>query len=262
MSKHRIYLFAALAATVSLFSCRTKEDDPVTAAQEGSLKVEITNLVGNEAMTLSDKTAQTGKWYKSEANDSFKIYVYKYYISNVSVRTADGKTYTEPESYHLINQEDAATRKFTLSNVPAGDYTSISYTIGVDSAHNVSGAKAGDLDPINGMLWSWNTGYIMAKMEGESPASGATDKSLIFHVAGFHGEFNVLRKVTLGFPEAAKVTGTNVPNVHILADALEWFKTPDAFSFSFLFFVMSEGKQAKGIADNYADMFRVDHIDN
>lgn len=259
MSKQRIYLFvAAMVATTTLFSCRKKED-PVVGAQQGSLKVEVTNVMGGEAMSLS---TLTDKWYTNSAGDSLKINVYKYYISNIVVRMADGKTYTEPESYHLINQEDPETRKITLTNVPTGKYTSISFLVGVDSVHNVSGAQAGDLDPGYGMLWSWNTGYIMAKMEGFSPSSKAADNALIFHIAGFSGENNVLKNVTLSFPEPADVSASNIPNVHVLADAQEWFKTPSPVSFADTYFIMTGGKQAKNIADNYADMFRVDHVDN
>jgi hypothetical protein len=43
--------------------------------------------------------------------------------------------------------------------------------LGVDSATNVSGAFGGDLDPTNGMYWTWQSGYINVKVEGRSPAA-------------------------------------------------------------------------------------------
>lgn len=263
MRLHRGFLIlAAFSATLFLFSCRSKED-PITPAQgNGNMKIEFTNVVGNEAMTLYDGINLTNKWYRNAAGDSFQISVYKYYVSNVQLHSADGKTYTEPESYHLISQDDANSRKFVLSDVPAGNYTSISYMIGVDSARNVSGAQTGALDPGLGMIWDWRTGYIMAKMEGMSPTSMAVDKKLTFHIAGFSGEFNVLKSVTLPFPEAAKVSQSNTPNAHILSDALEWFKNPEVVSFSTSYYIMNTGKNARTIANNYEHMFKVDHIDN
>ena len=53
--------------------------------------------------------------------------------------------------------------------MPAGNYNSLSFLLGVDSMHNVSGAQTGALDPANDMFWTWNSGYVMAKMEGASP---------------------------------------------------------------------------------------------
>jgi hypothetical protein len=58
---------------------------------------------------------------------------------------------------------------FDFINVPAGTYTGMYLTMGVDSARNVSGAQEGALDPANGMFWSWTSGYIMIKAEGLSP---------------------------------------------------------------------------------------------
>ncbi len=256
MRKQYIYGAVILLTVIStLFSCRKKEDPVIAPQGTGTLKVEFSNVVGNEALGFDH-------WYKNENQDSFKISTYKYYISNVSVATADGKTFDELESFHLIDQEDAASHRFSISNVPAGNYTSVTFLIGVDSARNVQGAQSGSLDPGHGMLWTWNTGYIMAKMEGMSPSSGDANKALTFHIAGFSGEYNVLRKVTLTFPEPAKVTTSNSPNVHIFSDALEWFKTPETIHFADNYFIMTTGETAKRIADNYTDMFHVDHVDN
>lgn len=236
-------------------SCRQK-DDPVAPATTGSLKMEFTNMVGSARMTLNNE------WYKNAANDSFRIITYKYYISNIVLHTADGKSYTEPDSYHLINEEDASSYKFRLDKVPVGNYTSVTFLVGVDSLHNSTGAQAGALDPSLGMIWNWNTGYIMAKMEGYANTSPQTDGFFAMHVAGYRGEFNVLKTITLNFPEHADVSGARTPNVHILSDALEWFKNPETITIRDYSNVMTEGKQAYKVATNYADMFTIDHIDN
>ena len=56
--------------------------------------------------------------------------------------------------------------KLELADIPNGEYTKVNYTIGVDAARNTEGAQDGALDLVNGMFWSWNTGYIFMKMEG------------------------------------------------------------------------------------------------
>ena len=79
----------------------------------------------------------------------------------------------------------AKAATLTLSDVPEGSYTEMSYVLGVDSTRNVSGAQAGALSTANGMFWSWSTGYIMLKAEGTSPNSGTG--SFSFHLGGFSG---------------------------------------------------------------------------
>jgi hypothetical protein len=259
MSKSRIHLsILALFFITTLFSCR-KKDGPSTgptAPGNGSLKVEFSNIVGNEPMVLNDQ------WYVNAALDTYKISAYKYYVSNVKITRKDGTIYTEPESYHLIDQGDMASRRFTLNNVPPGDYASITFLIGVDEAKNTAGAQTGALAPGLGMFWDWNTGYIMAKMEGTANTAPAASKAFILHIAGFTLGTSVLHEVTLPFPEHAEVSATNVPNVHIFSDANQWFTSPTTISFSEYSLIMRTGRQAMTIADNYKDMFRVDHVDN
>src|SRR5690606_2936849 len=101
---------------------------------------------------------------------------------------------------------------------------------GVDSLRNVSGAQTGALDPVHGMFWDWNTGYIMAKFEGNAPASPSNGK-LLYHVGGFSGEHNTLQRVTLNLPNTMKLID-NSAQLKIEADLGEWFKNPHTIDFS------------------------------
>lgn len=252
------FVFHALLATsfvLGLAACKQK-DDPVPQSKFNNVKLEFSNVVDNQALELDTK------WYVNAANDSFQVSAYKYYISNIVLKTADGKSYAEQNSYHLIDQENAGSRKITLTNVPVGEYTSISFLIGVDSALNTQGAQDGDLSPTKGMLWDWNTGYIMAKMEGQANTSPRTARAFTYHISGFSGEYNALTTRTLAFPTAAIVSGNNIPNVHIFSNVQEWFRNPQTFSIANYNMVMNVSDKSKMIADNYADMFSVDHIDN
>lgn len=245
------FAFAAIA-----FAGCHKKDDPVTniKAATGKLKFEFSNVVGNQPLVLNTN------WYRNAAGDSFQVSMYKYYVSNVTLTTDDGKTYTEPDSYHLIDQSKTETLRFELDSLPAGNYTSVHFLIGVDSAANTSGPRTGALDPVNGMIWDWNTGYVMAKMEGKSPQT--RNNFFEYHIAGFSGVNSVLRTLTLPFPEAAKVSATTGPNVHLFSDVAQWFYAPQNISISTYSDVSTVGSDAAMIATNYADMFHVDHIDN
>jgi hypothetical protein len=147
--------------------------------------------------------------------------------------------------------------------VPFGNYKAIEFMIGVDSTRNVSGAQTGALDVSNGMFWDWNSGYIMAKFEGTSPQSSASGNNLKFHIGGFSGVNNSLKTVSPSFNgDTAKVSSTITPGIHLSNNLLEWFQSPTVIDFSTTNVIMMPGAQAKTIADNYADMFTVEHIHN
>ncbi len=244
-----------ILVTTSLFSC-IKKDDPVPpSASLSSAKLTFENFVGTKPLVLNTE------WYTNANGDSFKVSTYKYYITNIKLTKADGSVYTETESYHLINEADASTKFFTMGNIPEGNYTSISFLIGVDSTRNTSGAQTGALDPINGMFWTWNSGYIMAKFEGTSPQSTASGKSIIYHVGGFSGATSVIRATTLSLPTALVVKAGLTPNIHIYGDVAEWFGFPNVIDFSQKPVLMTLGKDLVNLADNYQDMFKVSHID-
>lgn len=250
------YLILPLFSVLVLFSC-SKKDDPVAPTQggtqpvgEGAVKLEFFNNVGGSALNLNNQ------WYKNEHGDSFKVSKFNYYISNIKLNGTN-EAYVEKESYHLLQQDSASSLAFDLTSVSAGTYTSITFTIGVDSLRNVSGAQKGALDPTNGMFWSWNTGYIMLKLEGTSPKSNITDHQIIFHAGGFSGVNSVVRTMTLTFPNPIIVTMSGVNHIHLTADVLSLFKSPNVIDFASLPVMNTPGADAKKIADNYANMFTV-----
>lgn len=129
--------------------------------------------------------------------------------------------------------------------------------LGVDSLHNVSGAQSGALDPALGNFWSWNTGYIMLKFEGNSPKAPTTDGQLLFHCGGFSGTNSVLKTITLPLPNAIAVTKSQTPHVHFTTDLLQLFKSPNMIDFSQTTTIHMPGADAKKLSDNYASMFTI-----
>lgn len=248
-----ILLIAGIAGMAA--SCRKDPSNNTTGntttTQYGKTKLEFFNNVGSSALNMNTQ------WYKNENGDSFMVSKFNYYISNVKLTGVNGTAnYAEQNSYHLVQQSDASSQSFDMANVPYGKYTSITFTIGVDSLMNVSGAQAGALDPLNGMFWDWNTGYIMLKFEGKSPQAKATNEVLQLHLGGFSGANSVVKTVTLSFADPIEV-GANTPHIHLTADVLALFKAPNKIDFSTISTIMTPGANAKKLADNYANMFTV-----
>jgi hypothetical protein len=258
--KNSIAFFLIL---VSFLSCKKDEfakPEPLPPLNitdtSGYLEIHVANTVNNAPLSLSTTS------YVSSNNDTFTVDMLKYYISNIQLVTATGYTYTEAESYYLVNQSDPNSLHLMVKNVPSGSFTSINFTIGVDSLRNVTGSQTGALDPINDMFWTWNTGYIMAKMEGYSPQSNQATKKISFHIGGFKGIYNAVRKVSLPFPNSANVTTNHTPILSLNADLYKWFLNPNFSNFNTSSNISTTNLISKGIADNYASMFSVISVVN
>ncbi|MFA6056913.1 MAG: MbnP family protein [Taibaiella sp.] len=250
------FLCLAAASLSILNSC--KKDDTVVSGQKGNVAVEFQNYVGSQPLSVS----VTGFPYVNANGDSFSVSTYKYYVSNLKFVNSNGTEYAVPESYYLIDTENPSSFSFSISNVPAGTYTAIKVLLGVDSIRNVSGAQTGALDPMHGMFWTWNTGYIMAKVEGTSPQSSTADGKLSFHLGGYSGPLNVLREVTITLPQQLVVGNNSTSKVTFKSDVLKWFESPNLIKFGELSQVNSPGKAASTLADNFSNSLTVSHVQN
>lgn len=247
---------------ISIVSCDDDETTPpsnngTTTYNSGTVGLNFENIAGS---VFLDPTGATN--YVNAAGETFSVTNFKYYVSNVKLIKDDGTKYEVPNSYFLIDANDTNSLIAELSNIPGGKYTGIEYMIGVDSARNVSGSQTGALDPVNGMFWSWNQGYIFMKLEGQSSAS--SNNSFVYHIGGFSGAYSALRTVSIDFTPSILIVdgGKREAEIHILTDVLEIFKNPNNISIANSSTIMGVGISSSNVANNYADMFSFDHIHN
>lgn len=252
-------IIAALA--VSFAACNKKDDNNTTTPTPTPTDTSTVGTVGFEfehKAGSADLVMTTGN-YTNSSGESFTVTKLNYYITNIKMIKADGSEYAEPESYHLIQGDVASSHHFHMKSVPKGSYKGVSFLIGVDSTRNVSGAQTGALDPANGMFWTWNTGYIMAKLEGTSPAATSTDKKFTHHIGGFTGSNNSVKKVTIMFPQNMDVLSTKELSVMLNTDVLKWF-SPSSISIAANTNIMSVGMTSAAIASNYANMITLSSV--
>lgn len=222
-------------------------------AGKGTLVFNISHYVNDAQLELDTAT------YTNKLGQQFNVTKFKYYIGNIVLRGADGSDYPLP-GYYLVNEEDPQTKHIEWADAPAGEYSSISFIIGVDSAHNVTGLQSGALDPVNAMFWTWNTGYVFLKLEGTSPVSKSPGHIIEYHIGGFKEPVNNIRRVKIDFPQALVLKADGHKTVQLKANAAEVLKTPNTIDFSTLSSV-TDFTNSTLIADNYKDMFSLIGID-
>lgn len=212
------------------------------AGGKQNILIEIKPTFAGKPIGISTAT------YVSAKGDTITIDRFRFYISGVILTLENGEKYSEPNSYHLIDVEDPSSFQISFTNVPAGKITSLDFNIGVDSTASVSGALSGPLDPVKGMYWAWNSGYINAKLEGGCKTNaGKKNHPFEFHIGGYLQPYYAIRQVVLA-------VNSNKNKIIIHADASAWLEGADLKKENS---VMIPGKEAMKIADKYSKMFSI-----
>lgn len=244
-------LIIALAAFT--FSCgEDDEPEPTTATEKATLRLRIENI-DNE-----DSPIELNKNYITQNGDTIQITALQYFLSNIVLKDDDGNTQAIPESYHLIKStSENSVTVIEISDLTIGNYTSIHFGFGVDSAanHNIA-TDEGDLDPIgaDGMIWTWDSGYKFLKFEGNYQTDTTTNGTFTFHVGtdANYKEYDLGSDLNLSLEEG------KTREVHIKASVLNIFNNPNLIDLDIT--NKSHGSGATSIAQNYGtDMFEVHH---
>jgi hypothetical protein len=205
---------------------------------------------------------QPNTTYTNPHGENFELRYFKFYLHNlefISNVTTHSTVRQQADKYYLIDAADSNSCNIDVSEPPE-HFFAVKFTLGVDSIDNVSGAQAGVLDPMNGMYWTWNSGYVMAKLEGTSPASPLPNHKFEYHVGGFANANNVQQNIILLLPKTVDVASKKKIVINISVNINEWFKTPAAITIAQTPACTTPGLLAKKIAANYADMFTITAI--
>ena len=187
---------------------------------------------------FKEDNLQLDKAYVLE-NDSIKITNLKFYISNLKYYKNDSLIYTSNKKAHLIDLSKELSLQ--INEKKSFDFDKVKFNIGVDSLTNVSGIFEGDLDPANGMYWTWQSGYINFKLEGISSLCPARKNKFYWHIGGYSPPFNTLRQVALKTNEKVNI------------QLGELFEEIDV---SVKYQVMSPNDNAVQIADKLPSLFK------
>ncbi len=210
-------------------------------------------LVLNFQHTIGKEELVLGNTFINSVGDTISVQKFKYYLSNFSVTDEKGKEIRLPAAYFLVDETDPSSKTITLT-IPDINIKSIRFMLGVDSIKNVSGIQTGALDPLKGMFWTWNSGYIMAKLEGTSASSRIAGQSFAYHIGGFRTPMHTMRTVDLA------IENPQSKEIRVKADINHWFKNRSELRIGETPVCHSPGPLAVRIADNYSAMFSINNI--
>ncbi|MCF8426824.1 MAG: hypothetical protein K9H61_07410 [Bacteroidia bacterium] len=190
--------------------------------------------------------------YVTAGGDTFSIKDLKHYLTNITLKRADGSD-VKLGNYNLLDYAVESSKTFTLSNVPAGNYVGLTLLIGVDPLRNHEGLQEGALDPAYGMFWTWSTGYIFFRING--PTSKGTNYSF-----DLGGDSNL--PTTILDLKEYKLKSKS-PKINLVMDVNEMFQNPETYSFETDGYVLHSETEpnAPKLSGNMDDMVSVHSIE-
>ncbi|MEQ9166269.1 MAG: hypothetical protein RLO12_08425 [Fulvivirga sp.] len=281
----KLTYYFALAAILLFTAC--SDDDAPQVTENGTFQLEFDHFVGSTPMSLIDAGSED-YMFETASGEAFNITTFRYYISKIKLEGPNGELFEdvmnvspnadEVKGFYLVNQADASSRHIDLSDVPAGTYNKVTFTVGIGEEGIEEGAAGGILDPAEGAwFWNWNAGYIGFAIEGGAQNSPQEqiegegwivyENSFALHVGGWkdvapaEGEtqkfVNNLREVTLNFDSKIRVGEGLDPNAHIVVDIL---KVLDGATIDFSqTFAVHSPKPGQPFAEKIPEAFILDH---
>lgn len=134
----------------------------------------------------------------------FQLEQVRFYLSKFEFYKNGQLAALDTNEVYLVDFENDSTRKLVFPDIYSSEIDEIRFLFGIDSITNTSGAMSGALDPMHGMYWSWQSGYINCKLEGTL----LYPKREVFqlHLGGYAHPFSGAQQVILETNHTAAIS--------------------------------------------------------
>ncbi len=200
-----------------------KKDDPIST----SLAVDFTQTV--DGVLLEPGNIQ----YANAAGQNYSVIKLWYIISDITLHADDG-TDNLIKEVHFIDIDNPSTLSFTVNNLNNNNYTSISYTMGLDTTKNISNLYV-DEDFHSDMFWPeemdngmlMGGGYHYMKLEGKFDADTTFYNTHTGGTMGMDYSFNHNDEISLITDETISEA-----NISINMEINNWYQNPNSITLS------------------------------
>ena len=191
--------------------------------------------------TWNKKPLELQHVYLNQNNDSISFSTLKIYFSDFRFKDKISGRITSIDTLIFYDLADSSTHSF-FNDLNLSNYESVAFTLGLDSSKNVSGELENAYDPLLGMYWAWNTGYINLKIMGESSAVPTNSHEFEFHLGGYRSPFATAQTIQIDlndqyiYFEVEKLFSENInltKNHHIMLPCKDAFLISQGISACF-----------------------------
>lgn len=233
-----------LLLLLSIGACKKDKEEQLPEPQKyRSTSVAVTYQVDGVPLAFDTMA------YVNAAGNIYEVMRMEYYISNVTFYNANGKGFTSSKIVYMnarLNNKNV----LKLDSVPEGNYTKMTFNIGLDSIHNISYSLPNTTENVN-MAWPvpMGGGYHFMKFEGNYLVNMAK-RGYSVHL----GRNPSLVTCTINAPFAISASQ---PDLAITMNINEWFRNPVNYDFNTDgYAIMGNPTAQLKIATNGQDIFK------
>ncbi len=208
-----IYILIALACLVTLFHSCKKNDEPETTSVIFNLKYAV-----DDVALLFDTL-----FYVNDAGNEYSVTRLQYYLSGIRFTGADA---FQSNEIFYVDARINAYNSITIENVPQGDYTGISFFIGLSAVQNLTDALPNTSENL-AMAWPdmMGGGYHFLKLEGHHKTAATQPTGYAVHLG------NNMSLVTCDLDFPFSIT-TDQQQLTLKMNLNNWYRTPHQFDFN------------------------------
>ena len=216
-----------IALPLFMFSCNNDDDSTNPEPEKTSdLVLNFEFKVGSQPLELG-----TGEYIFAN-EDTVGIDKFKFILSNLTLNKVDQSQWKNEDGYYLVKASNGSSNyQLTLENVPIGDYSSMEFHIGMDSAMNFKPESFPILFQQEGMYWDWNTGYKFLVMEGRYISTSLSTPNNTIGFITHIGDMINLNILSFQFSQDLTITTGETRGLNFEIDLGKMYTNPNRLSF-------------------------------
>lgn len=228
-----------IISTFAILLTACKKDKPIST----NLTIDFTQTVDGENLAMDNIQ------YTNAANQDYSVKRLWYIISDITLHKDNGTTNLLKE-VHFIDASNPSTLSFEISDLEDGNYTSISYKMGLDTAKNISNLYVNE-DFHATMFWPdmMGGGYHYMKLDGNFDNDSTFYNTHTGGTMGVDYSFENTNTISLITDKT-----TSEANITINMEVNNWYQNPNTITLTTDEIMDSMEKQMK-LKSNGADVF-------
>ncbi len=245
------FAFLLLILGITFQSCK---DDKVDNTQPEQVQIDIRILhkIGGQEVSFD-----TIKYMNAYGNE-YSVATLKYFVSDFVFQKADGNEYILDAEFYVDGVEGALSSTFMASTeIPAGEYSSVSFIFGIDSIKNKTGRFPDP--PENQMEWPppMGGGYHYMKLEGKFDQND-TIKNYQCHTGPTMGNANYIH---ISLQGSSFTASGSMKTLTINMDINKWFEGPNTLDLNDITGIMGNQAMQLLLKENGSDVFTLESIE-
>lgn len=241
-------LFSAMLLTALLLAgCDSTDPE----ARPGEVEFHLEHTVDGAPLTFNQAR------YTSAAGHTYSVTLLEYLISHVTLHREDGFTF-EAMPAHYCNADDHDTEHHTVTDVPPGHYTKVTFSFGVPASDNDFGSLPRTTD-FDNMMWpamppmgdGTTDRYHYLRLEGQYDDGAGSFRVHMGPTGGNDYSFDVSTPIDL------TIDG-NEWEVSVTMDVNQWFTNPNTYDFADYGMIMGNASAQQMLQANGASVFSVE----